>query len=191
MKKISSAKFIIATGSAPFIPKIKGLADVEYLTNETVFNMDKLPSSVAVLGGGPIGVELASALNGLGVDTAIIEMSQRIMPMEDRELSNMLREKLEEDDIKIVTGTKVVSVEQKEGFITLNTEGEMDEVHAERLLLAVGRKPNLSGLGLENAGVEYDGKGIKTDKKPSNHGREYICGRGRCSVVSVYTCGGS
>lgn len=138
---------------------------MEYLTNETVFNMDKLPSSVAVLGGGPIGVELASALNGLGVDTAIIEMSQRIMPMEDRELSNMLREKLEEDDIKIVTGTKVVSVEQKEGFITLNTEGEMDEVHAERLLLAVGRKPNLSGLGLENAGVEYDGKGIKTDKK--------------------------
>ncbi len=138
---------------------------MEYLTNETVFNMDKLPSSVAVLGGGPIGVELASALNGLGVDTAIIEMSQRIMPMEDRELSNMLREKLEEDDIKIVTGTKVVSVEQKEGFITLNTEGEMDEVHAERLLLAVGgRKPNLSGLGLENAGVEYDGKGIKTDK---------------------------
>ncbi|PLX69763.1 MAG: mercuric reductase [Denitrovibrio sp.] len=163
-ENIQADKYILATGSSPQIPDIKGLEDINYLTNETIFDLNELPSSVAVLGGGPIGLELASALNGLGVDVAIIEMSKRILPREDRELSNMLSAKLDEDEIKVITNTKVISVEQKNGFVTLNTEGEIDELHAERLLVAVGRKPNINNLGLENAGIEYDNKGVKVDK---------------------------
>jgi len=163
-REYTASRFIIATGSRPFIPEIKGLDSIDILTNENIFNLNRLPLSVAVLGGGPIGLELASGLNSLGVDTAIIEMSERILPREDEELSELLRAKLTGDDLKILTDTKVVSAEQKNGYVSLFSEGQVDVVHAERVLVAVGRKPNTEGLGLEKAGVEYDSKGIKVDK---------------------------
>lgn len=163
-ERITSEIFILATGSSPLIPPIEGLADIEYLTNENIFVLDRLPASVAVLGGGPIGAELSTALNRLGVDTAVIEMAEHILPRDDAELSELLRGKLEADGIKILTGTKVTSVRQNDGFVTLKTEGALDEVNAERILVAAGRVPELAGLGLEKAGVEYDRNGVKVDK---------------------------
>jgi len=159
-EEIWSNQFLLATGSSPYIPPIEGLSEVDYLTNETILNLDKLPASVAILGGGPIGVELASALNGLGVDTALVEMSDRILPKEDEELSELLRLKLIDDDIKIITGTKIVSVAQNDGYVTLNAEGALTEIKAERILVAVGRKPNIDGLKLENAGINYKKRGF-------------------------------
>lgn len=163
-KKYTAKKFILCTGSSPLIPDIKGLSDIDYLTNETLFGMDELPESIAVLGGGPIGVEMAFALNRLGVDTAIIEMAERILPRDDQELSERLRAKLEADGIKILTGTKVAAVRQADGFAVLETSGAVDEVRAVRVLAAAGRVPNLKGLALERAGVEYDRNGVRTDR---------------------------
>jgi len=85
-EEITSKIFLIATGSSPLIPPIEGLSEVTSYTNETIFYIDELPSSIAVLGGGPIGIELATAFNALGVDTAVIEMGSNILPKEDMEL---------------------------------------------------------------------------------------------------------
>lgn len=103
-------------------------------------------------------------MNSLGVDTAVIEMGSHLLPKEDTELSDILRANLEEDEIHILTNTKVSSVSSNDGFITLKTEGEVDEVHAECLLIAAGRKANTDGMGLDKAGVEYDKNGVKVDK---------------------------
>lgn len=163
-KEYSADKFLIATGSSPFIPPIKGLEDVNYLTNETIFHLDKLPKSIAVLGGGPIGIELATAFNGLGVDVAVIEMNDRILPKEDEELSELLKIKLEADGLNILTETKVLSAEQFNDYVSLKTAGKLDEVKAEKVLVATGRKPNLEGMRLTNAGVKFDKQGVRVDK---------------------------
>lgn len=163
-RKITADKFILATGSSPFIPPIEGLKQIDYLTNETIFSLTELPASVAVLGGGPIGIEMAFALNRLGVDTAVIEMAERILPRDDAELSELLRAKLEENGVKILTGTRVTSVSRTGDYVTLKTDGALDEVHAVRVLVAAGRRPNLDGLALNKAGVDHDRAGVKTDK---------------------------
>ena len=165
--RITSEKFLLATGSSPLIPDIKGLSSVNYYTNETIFSIEELPASAIILGGGPIGAELASALNALGVQIAVVEQAQSILPLEEGELSSLLAGVMEENDIHILTGTKAVSVEQKDGFISLKTESEpddFDEVNAECIIVAAGRRPNTGGLGLEKAGVEYDKNGVKVDK---------------------------
>lgn len=162
--RLQADKFILASGSSPLIPGIKGFDTIDLLTNENIFDLDELPQSVAVLGGGPIGIEMASALNALGVDTAVIEMSDRILPKDDRELSELLRAKLTEKGIKILTGTKVTSAAHSDGCVTLETEGSVDRVKAVRLLAAIGRRPNTEGLCLEKAGVEYTKSGVVTDK---------------------------
>ncbi|PLX65736.1 MAG: mercuric reductase [Denitrovibrio sp.] len=163
-EEITSKIFLIATGSSPLIPPIEGLSEVTSYTNETIFYIDELPSSIAVLGGGPIGIELATAFNALGVDTAVIEMGSNILPKEDMELSELLRANMEEDDIKILTNTKVISVSQNEGFLTLKTEGAVEEVHAEVFLIAAGRTPNVEGMNLSKAGVKYNKHGIKVGR---------------------------
>jgi dihydrolipoamide dehydrogenase len=170
-------KFIIATGSSPFIPPVTGLSETNFLTNETVFKMTEMPDSIAVLGGGPIGVELASAFNSLGVDTALIELADNILPREDPELTRMLRRQLEDEGMNILTGTKVLETIQEDGFVRIKTEGKVEEVLAKELLVAVGRKPNLDGLGLDKAGVAYDRKGLKVDK--------YL----KTTADNIYACG--
>jgi len=172
-----SEKFVIATGSSPFIPDIKGLSDIDYLTNETIFSMDKLPESLLAIGGGPIGVELASAMSSLGVDVALVERSANILPKEDAELTSLLKEKLKDDCLKILNNTKVLEIEDMGNFIRAKTEGEVDEISAEKVLVAVGRRANLDGLKLEKTSVKRDSKGILVD--------EYL----RTAAKNIYACG--
>lgn len=160
----TAEKFLIATGSSPVIPPIEGLSEINYLTNENIFDLESVPESVAVIGGGPIGVELAYALNGLGCDVAVIESADNILPIEDSEITDRLKDKLKNDGIKILTNTKVMSVEQKDGYVSLKTDGEYGEVKAVRVLVATGRKPNIDTLNLKSAGVEYNKNAVLTDK---------------------------
>jgi len=165
-KVISSNKFMIATGSSAFIPPIEGLASVPYLSNENLFDLKTLPPSMIILGAGPIGMEMASALNHLGVAITVVEMSDRIMVREDEELTKLLADHLAAEGISLLTGTKAVRAAQKDGAITLTVEDAQKlrrNIEAASLLVAVGRKPNVEGLGLEKAGVQYSAKGITTD----------------------------
>jgi len=179
-KVLSAKKFMIATGSSAFIPPIEGLASVPYLSNENLFDLETLPPSMIVLGAGPIGMEMASALNHLGVAVTVVEMSERIMIREDEELAKLLAEKLAADGITILTGTTAVRAARKDGGITLTVEDAQKhrrELQAASILVAVGRKPNIEGMDLGKAGVAYTPKGITTD--------EYL----RTTAKNTFACG--
>ena len=165
-KRITSKRFIICTGSHPMIPPIDGLNNLGYLTNEDVFGLGKLPQSLIVLGGGPIGVELAQALNRLGVKIYIVEMMDRILFREDKEVSQILENRLREEGIQILTGKKAVKFDKQGGLVQVTLEGKgkgQERISAENVLVAVGRAPNLEGLSLEKAGVEFTKQGIKVN----------------------------
>lgn len=185
-KILSGDKVIIATGSSPFIPPIDGTSEVPYLTNNTVFSLNKLPKSLIVLGGGPIGIELASAFNRLNVEVTVVEMLDRILFKEDKELVEMLVGRLKSEGLKILTGAKAIRLSKSEKGISLYVQqkgGVNKEIVAENILIAVGRKPNIEGLELEKAGVNYSNKGIIVNERlETSAGNIYACG----DVVGPY-----
>lgn len=163
---VSSNKFIIAAGTRPFVPPIKGIEDVPYLTNETLYDLQELPKSLAILGGGVDGLEYASAFGRLGVETTVIELSDVILPMADRELALHLHRALVQDGITLKLGARAVETATQDGRLVLTYEdksGQRGEIAVERLLVALGRKPDLAGLALENAGVNVTPRGIVTN----------------------------
>lgn len=165
-RKITAKKFILCTGSHPVVPPIEGLSSINYLTNENIFDLEKLPVSLIVLGGGPIGVELSQALSRLGVKIYIVEMAERILFREDGEAARILEKKLRDEGIEILTGKKAIKFSQKEGLVFCMLEGKdkiQQEISAENCLVAIGRSPNLEGLDLEKANVEYAKTGLKVN----------------------------
>lgn len=177
---IRAKKFVIATGSSAAVPPIEGRDSTSYLTNENFFDMDKLPRSLVVIGGGPIGIELSQAASSLGVETTVIEMLDTILPKEDRELRILLDKKLKSEGLSIYTSTKVAKLAEKDGqkAVTIESrEKQFTELLADEVLIAAGRRPNIDGLELEKAGIEYNVEGIITDK------------RLKTSASTVYACG--
>lgn len=165
---IRCKKFIICTGSHPFIPSIEGINKIDYLTNETIFDLEKLPKSMIILGGGPIGSEMCSAMSRLGVEVTVVEKARYILVREESEMSLSLMKHLKDQGVKFLTSSKIVSLRQKHGEISAKVRdinGHKSEIRAEAMLVAVGRRPNLKCLKLENAKVEFDSKGIKVDKR--------------------------
>ena len=163
---ISAHKFIICTGSHPFIPEIEGLDEIEYLTNETIFGLGKLPKSMIILGGGPISAEMCCALNRLGVEVTVVEKSRHILMREEEDIANRLMDSLREEGVRFITEKKIGSVERLDEKIVATVydkKNEPEEIVADALLIAAGRRPNLEDLDLGDAGVEYDEKGIKVD----------------------------
>lgn len=179
-KTISSKIFIVAAGTRPMVPPIKGLQDINYLTNETLFELDKLPASLIILGGGVDGLEFASALGRLGVEVTVVEMAPRLLSGDDRELVNLLLDQLQREGIKILTGTKAAGLSNKGDRITLAIElpnGEQGEIQSDALLLTIGRKAEMESLKLDNAKVKYSPRGIITNSKMQT------------SVPNIYACG--
>ncbi len=165
-RTLSARRFVIATGSRPLVPPIEGMNQVPYLTNETLFSLEELPDSMIVLGGGPIGIEIAAALNRLGVQVTVVEMMQRILVRDEPELVDLLVEHLKQEGLQLLTGHRAVRVsgDQSQIQLTVETEeGQRKTLKAGALLVAVGRRPNVAGLDLEKAGVTYSSKGIQTD----------------------------
>ena len=162
---IKAEKIILATGSSPFIPEIQGLSETPFLTNETIFELESLPKSIVVLGGGAIGVELAQAMNRLGVTVHLVEMMPSILSREEPDLVNRLEDRLTWEGVWLHTASKAIKVEKIDKGLALTYEkaGKNQVVKAETLLIAIGRKPNVTGLNLEAAGIGYDKKGIRVD----------------------------
>jgi pyruvate/2-oxoglutarate dehydrogenase complex dihydrolipoamide dehydrogenase (E3) component len=160
---ISSKRFIISTGSHPFVPPIQGIDTVRYLTNENLFQLKTLPGSMVIIGGGPIGSEMASALNRLGVKITIVEQASHILSREEDELAEMLMKRMVGEGVKVMCDSQAVKVEKTAKGIRIYTETPrlgVRKVEAEQLLVAVGRRPNIEGLNLEKAGVDYTSRGI-------------------------------
>ena len=166
-KLISSKNFIICTGSSPAVPPVEGIQNVPFLTNETIFDLEILPESMIVLGAGPIGIEMSSALNRLGVNVTVLLRSSQILKKEDEELADILMEILRAEGVTILTNTQTKRFSQNHNKITATVEDKQGQrdIEAESVLVAVGRKPNITDLNLKNTGVEFDKNGVKVDNR--------------------------
>lgn len=160
--KIEAKYYVIATGSSPAIPPIPGLEAVNYLTNETIFDLKKKPDHLIVVGGGPIGCELAQAYSLLGVKTTILEAFS-LLPKEDPEIVDVLRRSLKEDGVEIIEGAQVISISQSKDKIKLSLGQKV--IEGSHLLIATGRKANVEGFGLEKARIQYTPRGIEVDQR--------------------------
>jgi dihydrolipoamide dehydrogenase len=152
---------IIATGSEALIPPIKGLDKVKYYTNREILEIKEVPSNLAIIGGGVIGIEFASLFSTFGTKVTIIEMLDEILPGIDRQFSAQLRQELIKKGVNFYLNSKVINVSEKE--IVFEKDGKNESLTYEKLLVSVGRKANLTGFGLENTGVEVMKNGIKID----------------------------
>ncbi len=157
--RFRAPRVIIATGATAAIPPIPGLSETSFLTNEQVFSLEQKPSSMIVLGGGAIGVELAQAFARLGTKVTIIEALERLLSSEEPEASAVIHDALIDDGVGICVGEHVSAVRNVEGGVCIR-RGDDSELQAEQLLVAVGRAPVTHGLGLETAGVETDERGF-------------------------------
>ncbi len=165
-RNMRAKRFCIATGSRPFVPPIEGLTESGFITNEEIFHLRELPERLVVLGGGPIGLELGQAFSRFGSKVTIVEMSDRILSREDTEVSSYLAGILESEGIKILTKHKAVRVRKADDGtkkIEVELEEKAFEIDADEILVSVGRRPNIDGLGLEKAGVEFEAQRIKTN----------------------------
>jgi pyruvate/2-oxoglutarate dehydrogenase complex dihydrolipoamide dehydrogenase (E3) component len=175
-RTLSTRFVLVCTGSRPDVPDIPGLADVGPLTNENLFDLDRPPSSMVVIGGGPIGVELAQGLVRLGVPTTIVELGTTVLGRDEPSLVTRLVAVLRRDGVDVRTGLAVSSV-RLDGDDRVVTLSDGTELRAAGVLVATGRRPNVDELGLADLGVETNERGIVVD------------GRGRTSVRSVYAAG--
>jgi pyruvate/2-oxoglutarate dehydrogenase complex dihydrolipoamide dehydrogenase (E3) component len=163
-EQLTGARVVIATGSSPMVPSVPGLDTVPYLTNETVFDLTDPPESLVIVGGGPIGCELAQAFNRLGVTVTVVEAADRLLPREDVEVGTVLADVFSRDGIALRLGVGVTraAVGSEAGIELHLDDGSV--VSAARVLVAAGRRPETGGLGLDAGGVAVDDRGfIQTD----------------------------
>ena len=161
-QEISARRFLICTGASPAIPPIDGLADVDYLTYETIWNLEKLPPSLAIVGGGPIGCELAQAFCRLSSSVTLVEGASRIMLQDEPEASALIAEKLKQEGVNLKVDSLVQRVEKTDSGVRLHLNGD-GQVEAGAVLVCVGRRPNIDSLGLLEARVEHGRGGIQVN----------------------------
>ncbi len=152
---------LIATGSEAAIPPIQGLNEKKSLTNREILQINEIPASINIIGGGVIGIEFASFFNSMGTKVRVVEMMDEILPGIDRELSIMLRDELSKKGIEFFLEAEVKQV--KNNSVIYKNQNGPGEIFADKLLVAAGRKPNVKEIGLENVGVEFSFHGIKID----------------------------
>lgn len=172
-------KAVIATGARAAVPPIPGLKDVPYLTNETLFSLTELPKRFGVIGAGPIGCEMAQSFARFGSEVFLIEATHGILPREDRDASEIVRAVMEREGVKLLCCGKDLKLAKDPNGVRLQVESHEKgyDVLVDQLLVAVGRAPNVEGLGLETVGVEFDKKGVKVnDRLQTANPRIYACG---------------
>ena len=176
---VTSKYFFICTGASAFVPPIEGIDSVDYLTNESLFEIESLPEELVIVGGGPIGSEMAQAMQRLGSQVTVIDMADRIMTNDDAEMADMLLQKLKDEGVNYVLNAGVQKIESHNGRIDIHVDinGESKVVSGSDLLMATGRRANVNDLNLEAAGVKYSGRGIEVnDKCRTNVSHIYACG---------------
>jgi pyruvate/2-oxoglutarate dehydrogenase complex dihydrolipoamide dehydrogenase (E3) component len=185
-RMLTARKFIIATGSRPVIPDIPGLKEVPYLTNETVFDLNEPVPRLIVLGGGPIGVELAQAFARLGSEVHLVNPQPQILRNEDQELAEVVAGRLRHEGVNLHLEATAIRVEGKAGRLRLlvrQADGAELWLEGTHLLVATGRRANVESLGLDVAGVELSNGRVATDKRLRTANRNiYACG----DVVGPY-----
>ena len=181
-KTLRFSKAVIATGARAAAPPIPGLAEAGYLTNETVFSLTELPRRLAVIGAGPIGCEMSQAFRRLGSEVSILEAQSQILTREDREAAEIIQKAFVRDGVHLVLGCKILKVDTHgtEKIIQFEGNGVCSDLPVDEILVGVGRAPNVEGLNLEVAGVEYTRHGVRANDylqttNPRIYGAGDIC----------------
>lgn len=161
---LTTRNIIVSTGARPFVPPIPGLDKVNYLTSDTLWELDELPKKFIVLGGGPIGSELTQAFARLGSQVTLVEREERILIREDSDVSELVLENFNEDKVQVLTQHDAVEVIQRDGqdILVCKHNDKKVELPFDKLLIAIGRKANVTGFGLEQLGVETNPNGTIT-----------------------------
>lgn len=171
----TAAKVLLCTGSQSVIPPVKGLSEVSYWTSKEALDSKELPASLAIIGGGVIGIEFASFFNSLGVKVSVIEMLPEILGNMDKEISAMLRTEYAKKGVDFYMQAKVVEV--TDANVIIEKDGEALIIEAEKILVSTGRKPVLEGLGLEKLNIELFRNGVKVNEyMQTSHPGVYACG---------------
>jgi len=178
-RTLSAANFILATGSRPVEPRVPGLEPGDYRTNKTIFDLDEIPETLFIVGGGPIGVEMAQAFTWLGSRVVLVQQGDRLLPHDDAEMTRQLEAYLREDGVEIHLQTTLSEIRRSaEGkTAVLEGGGKSWEAPCDQILLATGRLPNTEGLALEAAGVEFDEKAV------------WVSPSLRTTAPHIYACG--
>ena len=166
--RLAFKKAVIATGARAAAPPIQGLEEISYLTNETVFSLTELPRRLAVIGAGPIGCEMAQAFARFGSEVLLVETLHGILPREDADASNIVLESMQNDGVKLLCCGKDLKLAKTDGGkirLTVASHGKGCDEVVDRLLVAVGRAPNVENLGLEAAGVAFTKQGVQVNDR--------------------------
>jgi pyruvate/2-oxoglutarate dehydrogenase complex dihydrolipoamide dehydrogenase (E3) component len=192
---VRARRTVVATGSAPLVPPIPGIAEVAFFTNETIFDNAELPAHLLVIGGGPIGLELAQAYRRLGAPVTVVEMA-RLLARDDPEIAAVAVARLREDGVIVHETTRVAAVERTAGGLALVCErdGETVRIEGSHLLVAAGRRAVVDGLGLEEAGIAYTWQGITVDSGLRTSNRKVfaigdVAGPYRFTHMAAYQAG--
>jgi pyruvate/2-oxoglutarate dehydrogenase complex dihydrolipoamide dehydrogenase (E3) component len=164
-KTISAEKILVATGMEPAVPPIDGLDKIKYLTNREAVSLDSLPVSIAIIGGGFIGVEFSQIFRRFGVDVTILELAPRILMKADGEVSDALQQSLEDEGIRFILNTDIQRVDQDKNGIRVSyvKDDKAQSITVESLLVATGRRPALDELSIEKAGLEIEEGSLKVE----------------------------
>jgi pyruvate/2-oxoglutarate dehydrogenase complex dihydrolipoamide dehydrogenase (E3) component len=182
-QRLEFRRAVIATGGRPAEPEIPGLAEAGYLTNETIFSLTELPRRLVVVGAGPIGCELAQAFRRFGSEVQLINRSERFLAKEDPQAAAIVRRQFEREGIHLHLGWSIASAERMGGSLCLLLErgGEKTKLIADAILVAIGRRPNVDGLGLDAAGVTCTPEGITVDDHLRTSNRRIFAAGDVCS----------
>jgi pyruvate/2-oxoglutarate dehydrogenase complex dihydrolipoamide dehydrogenase (E3) component len=178
-RRLPTRYILLCTGSRPVEPPIEGLAEAGYLTSENVFELDRAPESIVMLGGGPIAIEMAQGFNRLGIRTTVLQKGPGILPRDEPELVRLLQQRLVDEGVEVCVDVETERVRTADGRKTVHGThgGRPTSWTGHDLLVAVGRRPNVDGLGLEELGVEVGPDGVVVDE------------RLRTNVKSIYAAG--
>jgi len=181
---LTGRRFLIATGARPAIPPISGIDDVDYLTYETLWNLEELPGRFIVIGGGPIGCEMAQAFCRLGSNVTLLEAGPRLLPQDEPEASGLIASRLMDEGVDLRLNAMVDRLWQNGYTIHVGMDGK--ELEGDALLVAGGRRPVLDDLELDKAGVVHSPIGIRVNSRMRTN-RRHIYAAGDCAGAYQFT----
>ncbi|MBU1229480.1 MAG: FAD-dependent oxidoreductase [Proteobacteria bacterium] len=177
--RVSAARWVLATGSRAQVPPIPGLAQTPHLTNREIFSLDRLPERLVVLGGGPVAVELAQAFRRLGAEVDVVQRGSRILSRDDADMAAVVQRGLEAEGVRFHLSAALTGVAREGGaaVVRFDQAGAARSVCGDALLVALGRSPNVDGLGLDQAGVDFTARGVEVDARLRTSQRHiFACG---------------